>query len=103
MKQFIKGFSIQLSINLIAHLIRIGIAYLIIKYAPEPLYPTSFAKDTGWQLISLFSIIVYNIISLIVSLIVSFVRYRKNDIKLFVGWGMISILGIIYAMKFCGL
>ena len=31
MKQFIKGFSIQLCINLIAHLIRIGIAYLIIK------------------------------------------------------------------------
>ena len=99
MKQFIKGFSIQLSINLIAHLIRIGIAYLIIKYAPEPLYQTSFAKDSGWQLISLFSIIVYNIISLIVS----FIRYRKNDMKLFIGWGMISILGIIYAMKFYGL
>ena len=99
MKQFIKGFSIQLCINLIAHLIRIGIAYLIIKYAPEPLYPTSFAKDSGWQIISLFSIIGYNIISLIVS----FIRYRKNDMKLFIGWGMISILGIIYAMKFCGL
>ena len=99
MKKYIKGFSIQLCINILLHVIRILIAYLIIKYAPEPEYPTSFSKDTEWQIISLLSIIVYNIISLIVA----FFKYRKKDMKIFVGFGIASILGIIFAVKFYGL
>ncbi len=99
MKKYIKGFSLQLCINLLAHAIRILIAYLIIKYAPEPEYPTSFSKDSGWQIISLFSIIGYNIISLIVA----FIKHRKKDIRVFKGFVIASILSIIYAVKFCGL
>ena len=99
MKKFIKGFCIQLFVNIIAHLIRIIVAYLIIRYAPEPQYVTSFSKDTGWQLIALFSIIGYNLISLIVT----FFKYRKNDIFLFVGYGTMSILSILYIRLFCGL
>ena len=99
MRKYIKGFSIQLCINLLLHVIRLLIAYLIIKYAPEPEYPTSFSKDSGWQIISLLSIITYNIISLIVV----FFKYRKKDIKIFVGFGIASILGIIYVVEFCGL
>ena len=99
MRKYIKGFSIQLCINLLLHVIRLLIAYLIIKYAPEPEYPTSFSKDSGWQIISLLSIITYNIISLIVA----FFKYRKRDIKKFVGFGIASILGIIFVVEFCGL
>lgn len=99
MRKYIKGFSIQLCINLLLHVIRLLIAYLIIKYAPEPEYPTSFSKDSGWQIISLLSIIIYNIISLIVV----FFKYRKKDIKIFVGFGIASILGIIFVIEFCGL
>ena len=51
MKEFFKGFFIQLIINIVAHLIRIIISFLIIKYAPEPVQPTSFAKDSGWQIL----------------------------------------------------
>ena len=99
MRKYIKGFSIQLCINLLLHVIRLLIAYLIIEYAPEPEYPTSFSKDSGWQIISLLSIITYNIISLIVA----FFKYRKRDIKKFVGFGIASILGIIFVVEFCGL
>ena len=99
MRKYIKGFSIQLCINLLLHVIRLLIAYLIIKYAPEPEYPTSFSKDSGWQIISLLSIIIYNIFSLIVA----FFKYRKKDIKIFVGFGIASILGIIFVIEFCGL
>ena len=99
MRKYIKGFSIQLCINLLLHVMRLLIAYLIIKYAPEPEYPTSFSKDSGWQIISLLSIIIYNIFSLIVA----FFKYRKKDIKIFVGFGIASNLGIIFVVKFCGL
>ena len=56
-------------------------------------------KRCGWQIISLLSIITYNIISLIVA----FFKYRKRDIKKFVGFGIASILGIIFVVEFCGL
>ena len=56
-------------------------------------------KRCGWQIISLLSIITYNIISLIVA----FFKYRKKDIKIFVGFGIASILGIIFVVEFCGL
>ena len=58
-----------------------------------------YIKGCGWQIISLLSIIIYNIFSLIVA----FSKYRKKDIKIFVGFGIASILGIIFVVKFCGL
>lgn len=99
MKKSIKGFSIQFIINIVAHLVRVLVAYFIIKYGPEPELPTSFGKDSAWQLISLFSIIVYNIISLIVVLI----RNRKKDVKFIIGFGIATILSILYVLLFCGL
>lgn len=99
MKSFIKGFSLQLIINIFAHIIRIIVAYLIIKYAPDPSLQTSFAKDSGWQILSLFSIIGYNIISIIVSLII----FIKKDMKFLLGFEITTVLSIIYAIKFCGL
>ena len=94
MKKFFKGFFIQLIINIIAHLIRIIVAILIIKYAPEPIQPTSFAKDSGWQIVALLSIITYNIISIVISFIV----LRKKDIKLFFGFVTISVINIYYIL-----
>lgn len=99
MRDFFKGLSIQLGINLIAHLVRIIIAYLIIKYGPEPQTVTSFGKDSGWQMISLFMIIIYNIISLFIA----FIKFRKTNVKFLYGFCITSILGGIYALMFCGL
>lgn len=99
MKDFLKGCSLQLGINLIAHLVRIVVAYLIIKYATEPTTITSFAKDSGWQAISLLLIIGYNTVSLFVSI----VRSRKLNMRFLIGFCTISIFGGIYALKFCGL
>lgn len=96
MKKFFKGFFIQLIINIIAHFIRIIIAFLIIKYAPEPVEPTSFAKDSGWQILALLSIITYNIISIVIS----FMVLRKKDIKLFFGFAAISLINIYYILNF---
>lgn len=99
MKSFFKGFGIQLFINIFAHIIRIVVAYLIIKYAPEPSLPTSFGKDTGWQILSLFSIIIYNIFSMIIFII----KYIKNKNENALGFSTMSVLAGIYAWLFCGL
>ena len=93
MKQYIKGFSIQLLINIILNLIRILVAFLIIKYAPDVPPTTSFAKDSGWQIWSICSIILYNIISIIISLIMIF---RRKNVKQYVGFGTVSILFGLY-------
>ena len=108
MKKFFKGFGIQLLINFIAHLIRIVIAYFIIKYMPIKYSPeylvTSFAKESIWQLMSLFFIILYNFIVLVISFIsvlyISIFRIKMKDPKLLIGLVTGSILGIIYAIKF---
>ena len=68
---------------------------MIIKYAPEPVHqPTSFAKDSGWQILALLSIITYNIISIVIS----FMVLRKKDIKFFFGFAAISVINIYYIL-----
>ena len=98
MKKFFEGFSIQLCINIVLHIIRIVVAYYIIKYAPEDPY-TSFAKDSMWQLISLYSIIGYNTIFVVIMTI----KNKKKDLKLYLGFLTSSLLGIVYVLFFCGL
>ena len=93
MKQYIKGFSIQLLINIGLNLIRILVAFLIIKYAPDVPSTTSFAKDSGWQIWAIASIMLYNIISIIISLIMIFIR---KNVKQYVGVGTVSILVELY-------
>ena len=95
MKKFFKGFSIQLGINLFLHILRILIAFFIIKYAPESEEITSFAKDSGWQILSLFSIIGYNIISFIILCI----KNLKNNPKFCFGFLIESIIGFICALS----
>lgn len=99
MKQFVKGASIQLIINILMHIVRMIVAFLIIKYAPAPSQYTSFGKDSGWQILSLFLILSYNNISLIVS----FIEYEEKKTKFFIGIGTISILATIYALKVLGI
>jgi len=48
-----------LLINVVLHLIRIVISYLIMKDANKFVATTSFRKDWGWQILSLFFIIGY--------------------------------------------
>ena len=93
MKQYIKGFSIQLLINISLNLIRILVAFLIRKYAPDVPPTTSFAKDSGWQIWSICSIILYNIISIMISFIMIF---RRQNVKQYVGFGTVSILFGLY-------
>ena len=95
MKKYFKGFSIQLGINIVLHIIRMVVAYFIIKYAPEDPY-TSFAKDSMWQLISLLSILGYNAIFVIVMTI----KHIRKDIKLYFGFLTSSLLGIVYVLFF---
>ena len=96
---FCKGFFMQLVINLVMHIVRILVAFFIIKYAPEPQQITSFAKDSGWLIISLFLIMGYNIISFI---ILSIKKFKSNS-KFCLGFFLQSIISFIYALKFCGL
>ena len=92
-KELRKGFFIQLTINIVAHLVRIAVADLIIKYAPEPQYPTSFCKDSGWQIVSLFIIVAYNIISLLIT----FISVRKTKVGFLYGFSIVSIIGAVIA------
>ncbi len=93
MKNFFKGFGLQLIINSVLLLLRFIVDLLILKYAPNVPPTTSFAKDSGWQIWSICSIIVYNIISIIVSIAMIF---NKKNTKQFAGIGIFSILFAIY-------
>lgn len=95
MKKFIKGFSLQLIINIILYLIRYIIDLLILKYAPEVPPTTSFAKDSAWLIWSFCLLMMYNIISILVSFIMII---SKKNIKTYAGFGASAIIYIIYVL-----
>lgn len=95
MKQFFKGFSLQLIIIIAFYLIRYIVDLLILKYAPEVPPTTSFAKDSSWLILSFCFFIVYIITSIVISLIM--ILCKKN-IKTYAGFGTPAILYFVYAL-----
>lgn len=96
MKEFNKGFIIQLFINSGMFLIFFIVDYLIKKFIPLPNPPqTDFGTNSVWIIISFFSIIFYNIISVVIVID----KYKKTKKYYAIGFSIVSLLGCGLAIK----